>query len=270
MEASQITPPQGPQVGDKGLKKDAIGLRLQRRHRRGVDRAGLHAGRDARLHRRGDAGIGLQAPAVLLVSFVPMLLVAAAYYYMNRADPDCGTTFAWVTRRMGPYARLARRLGDHRRRHHRDGQPRADRGAVLVPAVRLGLGGRLDAARSRRVGVVWIAIMTAICVDRHRAVGAHAARAARRRGRHARRCSRSSRSSRSTPATPGRLASTRASSGSTRSRSTRFDALVVGRAARRLHLLGLGQHASPSTRRREDSDEGPGKAAITGDGDPAR
>ena len=33
-----------------------------------------------------------------------MLLIASAYYYMNRADPDCGTTFSWVTRAMGPSA----------------------------------------------------------------------------------------------------------------------------------------------------------------------
>jgi amino acid transporter len=31
-------------------------------------------------------------------------MIAAAYYYMNRADPDCGTTFAWVTKAMGPWA----------------------------------------------------------------------------------------------------------------------------------------------------------------------
>jgi amino acid transporter len=47
-------------------------------------------------------GIGLSAPAVLIVSFLPMLCIAFGYYYMNRADPDCGTTFAWVTRAMGP------------------------------------------------------------------------------------------------------------------------------------------------------------------------
>jgi amino acid transporter len=47
-------------------------------------------------------GVGVHAPAVLLVSFIPMLLVASAYKYFNRADPDAGTTFAWVTRAMGP------------------------------------------------------------------------------------------------------------------------------------------------------------------------
>jgi amino acid transporter len=48
------------------------------------------------------AGVGMSAPAVLLVSFIPMLLIAAAYYSMNRADPDCGTSFSWVTRGIGP------------------------------------------------------------------------------------------------------------------------------------------------------------------------
>jgi amino acid transporter len=49
-------------------------------------------------------GIGLQAPAILLLAFIPMAMIAAAYYYLNRADPDCGTTFAWVTKAMGPWA----------------------------------------------------------------------------------------------------------------------------------------------------------------------
>jgi amino acid transporter len=47
-------------------------------------------------------GMGFHAPAVLILSFVPMLLIASAYAYMNRADPDCGTSFTWVTRAMGP------------------------------------------------------------------------------------------------------------------------------------------------------------------------
>jgi amino acid transporter len=45
---------------------------------------------------------GLQAPAVLIAAFVPMLLVAYAYRYFNEADPDSGTTFSWVTRAFGP------------------------------------------------------------------------------------------------------------------------------------------------------------------------
>lgn len=48
------------------------------------------------------AVVGLQSPAIMIISFIPMLFIAAAYYYMNRADPDCGTTFTWVTKAMGP------------------------------------------------------------------------------------------------------------------------------------------------------------------------
>src|SRR6188472_694995 len=47
-------------------------------------------------------GVGVHAPAVLVLSFVPMLLVAMAYKYLNKADPDAGTTFAWATRAFGP------------------------------------------------------------------------------------------------------------------------------------------------------------------------
>jgi amino acid transporter len=47
--------------------------------------------------------VGVHAPAALLLSFVPMFLIAGAFFYMNRADPDAGTTFSWVTRTLGPY-----------------------------------------------------------------------------------------------------------------------------------------------------------------------
>ncbi|WP_371679983.1 APC family permease [Streptomyces sp. NBC_01276] len=48
--------------------------------------------------------VGVYAPGVMLASFVPMLLIAAAFYYLNKVDQDCGTTFSWVTRAMGPWA----------------------------------------------------------------------------------------------------------------------------------------------------------------------
>ncbi|MGY1811450.1 APC family permease [Blastococcus sp. SYSU D00820] len=47
--------------------------------------------------------VGVHAPGVLLASFVPMALIASAFYYLNRVDQDCGTTFSWVTRAMGPW-----------------------------------------------------------------------------------------------------------------------------------------------------------------------
>jgi amino acid transporter len=47
-------------------------------------------------------GIGVHSPAVLIVSFVPILFVSVGYRYLNLADPDAGTTFAWTTRAFGP------------------------------------------------------------------------------------------------------------------------------------------------------------------------
>ena len=38
----------------------------------------------------------------MLAAFVPMLLISLAYRYLNKADPDAGTTFAWTTRAFGP------------------------------------------------------------------------------------------------------------------------------------------------------------------------
>jgi amino acid transporter len=46
--------------------------------------------------------VGLQAPAVAVLAFVPMLLTSIGYSEMNKADPDCGTTFTWATRAFGP------------------------------------------------------------------------------------------------------------------------------------------------------------------------
>jgi amino acid transporter len=48
------------------------------------------------------AGIGLKSPAIMIVSFIPMIFIASSYYYLNKVDPDCGTTFSWVTRAIGP------------------------------------------------------------------------------------------------------------------------------------------------------------------------
>ncbi len=48
------------------------------------------------------ASAGAQAPAILWLAFIPMLFIAAGYFYLNRADPDCGTSFTWATRTLGP------------------------------------------------------------------------------------------------------------------------------------------------------------------------
>ena len=47
-------------------------------------------------------GVGVHSPAVLIVAFIPILFVSVGYRFFNLADPDAGTTFAWVTRAFGP------------------------------------------------------------------------------------------------------------------------------------------------------------------------
>jgi len=47
---------------------------------------------------------GVKAPGVVLLAFVPMFFIALAYQELNRAEPDCGTTFTWASRAFGPIA----------------------------------------------------------------------------------------------------------------------------------------------------------------------
>ncbi|WP_240667598.1 amino acid permease [Streptomyces luteoverticillatus] len=48
------------------------------------------------------AGVGLQAPIITMLAFVPMLLIAYAFRELNATDADCGTTFTWASRAFGP------------------------------------------------------------------------------------------------------------------------------------------------------------------------
>ncbi len=49
------------------------------------------------------SAVGDHLPAILLVGFIPMLLVAVGYRELNAAMPDSGTTFYWGTRAFGPW-----------------------------------------------------------------------------------------------------------------------------------------------------------------------
>ncbi len=97
--AGDTPPPSG--VIDKGLKKNAIGY---------LSNIVIGVASTAPAYSLAATlgfivavkGVGVHAPAVMLVAFIPMLLVASAYKYFNRADPDAGTSFAWTTRTFGP------------------------------------------------------------------------------------------------------------------------------------------------------------------------
>jgi amino acid transporter len=93
--------PASIKVPDKGLKKNAIGF-LSNVVIGVASTAPAYSLAATLGFIAADEGVGVHTPAVLLASFVPMLLVALGYRYMNRADPDAGTTFAWTTRAFGP------------------------------------------------------------------------------------------------------------------------------------------------------------------------
>ncbi|MGA8363099.1 MAG: APC family permease [Solirubrobacteraceae bacterium] len=104
MASASVAAPSSPEpsgVMDKGLKKGAIGY---------LSNIVIGVASTAPAYSLAATlgfivavkGVGVHAPAVMLVAFIPMLLVASAYKYFNRADPDAGTTFAWTTRAFGP------------------------------------------------------------------------------------------------------------------------------------------------------------------------
>ncbi|MFD5739855.1 APC family permease [Streptomyces massasporeus] len=47
--------------------------------------------------------VGLQAPALLLLAFLPVLGIALAYARLNRSEPNCGNGYTWVGRSLGPW-----------------------------------------------------------------------------------------------------------------------------------------------------------------------
>jgi amino acid transporter len=110
----------------------------------------------------GDGIVGVKAPSIMLLAFVPMVLIAIAYSELNKAEPDCGTTFTWATRAFGPWVGW---LGGW-------GIIAAD---VIVMANLSQIAGaysfRLVGADSLAdsalwstvAGVIWIVVMTYIC-----------------------------------------------------------------------------------------------------------
>src|SRR6266516_7632153 len=108
--------------------------------------------------------VALQAPAIAVLAFVPMLLTSIGYSELNKADPDCGTTFTWATRAFNPrtgwaggwgiivadvlvMASLAQVAGQY--------------GFLLFNAK--GIGSNPASGWVLLVGVLWIVVMTYIC-----------------------------------------------------------------------------------------------------------
>ena len=48
------------------------------------------------------AGVGLAGPAVLIVSFIPVMFIALSYFHLNRRNPNCGASYSWLSQVMHP------------------------------------------------------------------------------------------------------------------------------------------------------------------------
>jgi amino acid transporter len=154
-----VTAPDGSAPGAKGLQGGALGL---------VSSVVIGLASTAPAYSLA-ASLGLivvlageKAPSIMLLAFVPMYLIAVAYRELNRAEPDCGTTFTWAGRAFGPWmgwmggwgiiaadvivmANLAQIAGQY--------------SFLLVGADSLAA----STLWTTVAGVVWIAVMTYIC-----------------------------------------------------------------------------------------------------------
>src|SRR5580700_6103714 len=94
--AEPVAPTQKP---DKGLRAGALGL---------VSSVVIAVSSTAPAYSMAAtlglivAIVGVHSPGTLIVSFLPMLCIAYAFRELNKADPDCGTTFTWTARAFGP------------------------------------------------------------------------------------------------------------------------------------------------------------------------
>jgi amino acid transporter len=108
--------------------------------------------------------VGLQAPLVSVLAFVPMLFTSIGYSELNKADPDCGTTFTWATRAFGPRTGWAGGWGII----VADVLVMASLAQVAGQYVFLlfnndSIGGNPTSGWVLLVGVLWIVLMTYIC-----------------------------------------------------------------------------------------------------------
>jgi len=168
--SSTITPATGGAVDGKGLKGGALGLlsSVVVGVASTAPAYSLAASLGFIVASGGALLAGVKAPGIVLLAFIPMYFIAVAYQELNKAEPDCGTTFTWATRAFGPVtgwmggwgiiaadvivmANLAQIAGSY----------------SFTFVGQLGIPGVAELADSTLwstvAGLAWIAIMTYIC-----------------------------------------------------------------------------------------------------------
>ncbi|MBT0566812.1 APC family permease [Williamsia sp. CHRR-6] len=100
MAVSEPLPAAAPPVGDKGLRAGSLGL---------VGNVVIGLSAVAPAYSLAAtlgfvvAQVGDKSPAMFVLAFIPMLLIAFAYRELGQDTPDCGTTFTWGTKAFGPW-----------------------------------------------------------------------------------------------------------------------------------------------------------------------
>ncbi|MEP6481378.1 MAG: APC family permease [Rhodoglobus sp.] len=102
--STTITPATGGAVDGKGLKGGALGLlsSVVVGVASTAPAYSLAASLGFIVASGGALLAGVKAPGIILLAFIPMYLIAVAYQELNKAEPDCGTTFTWAARAFGP------------------------------------------------------------------------------------------------------------------------------------------------------------------------
>ena len=102
--STTVTPATGGAVNGKGLKGGSLGLvsSVVVGVASTAPAYSLAASLGFIVASGGALLAGVKAPGIILLAFIPMYLIAVAYQELNKAEPDCGTTFTWASRAFGP------------------------------------------------------------------------------------------------------------------------------------------------------------------------
>jgi amino acid transporter len=112
------------------------------------------------------AAVGLKSPLIAVLAFVPMLLCSIGFSELNKADPDCGTTFIWGTRAFTPAVGWAGGFATVAADILVMGSLAQVAGQYLFFLVQgpdSSIGANASGGWVLLVGVLWIAAMTYIC-----------------------------------------------------------------------------------------------------------
>lgn len=103
--SSEAASEYGSAPGDKGLKGGSLGLVSSVVVGMASTAPAYSLAASLGLVVASSAGLlaGVKAPAIMLLAFIPMYFIAVAYAELNKAEPDCGTTFTWASRAFGPW-----------------------------------------------------------------------------------------------------------------------------------------------------------------------